>query len=250
MEARNLQRADGAVVLTRRAAAELLRRRPSMPFHRIIPTCADTEVFVPRGGAQKAEFGLAYSGSLGGWYMGSEMAAFARSAVEFVAEPSLFLTPQATDAHRFRIGGESIEVHSVAPPEVACWLRRARALLFFIRATPAKRASCPTKFAEGLATGLPIVCNRGIGDLDDIVECEKVGVLVDSFSESGYREASQRLHDLLGDPQLSDRCRRLAETRYSLKRGVAAYCDLYRQLVRSRQHRDPLPAMSPRMPAG
>lgn len=249
MEAGNLRRADGAVVLTRHAAAELLRRRPSIPFHRIIPTCADTAVFTPRGREEKAEFGLVYSGSLGGWYMGSEMAAFARSAAKFVAEPTLFLTPQAADAHRFGVGGESAEVRSVEPPEVAGWLRRARTLFFFIRPTPAKRASSPTKFAEGLATGLPILCNRGIGDLDQIVERENVGVLVDSFSESGYREAGQRLHDVVEDPQLTDRCRGLAEAQYSLKRGVDTYCELYRELLHSRQHSELSSPMLTRTPA-
>jgi glycosyltransferase involved in cell wall biosynthesis len=170
--------------------------------------------------------------------MGREMVAFARSMARFAPERTLFLTPQAAEARLFGFTKEEAEIRAVDPPEVACWLRRARSLFFFVRPQPAQRASCPTKFAEGLATGLPIVCNRGIGDLDDIVEREKIGVLVDSFSESGYREAAQRLHDLLRDPQLTDRCRGLAETRYSLKRGVEAYCDLYRRLVRPGQRGD------------
>src|SRR5262249_26329328 len=157
-----LQRADGAVVLTRHAAAEMLRRRPSMPFHRVIPTCVDTTVFTPRSPEEKADFGLAYSGSLGGWYMGSEMVAFARSTAEIIREPTLFLTPQAANAHRFGVTQESAEIRAVEPADVAAWLRRVRSMFFFIRPTSAKRASCPTKFAEGLATGLPIVCNRGI----------------------------------------------------------------------------------------
>lgn len=59
-----------------------------------------------------------------------------------------------------------------------------------LRPIPSKRSSCPTKLAKGLATGLPVVCNRGIGDLDDIVEREGVGVFVDGFSEAAYSVAA------------------------------------------------------------
>ncbi len=111
------------------------------------------------------------------------------------------------------------------------WLRRTSALFFFIRPIPSKRASCPTKLAEGLATGLPVVCNRGIGDLDDIVEREGVGVFVDDFSEAAYSVAVRRLARLLEDPGLSARCRHLAETRYSVELGVDAYRQLYEELT-------------------
>ncbi len=231
MEAANLKRADAAVVLTRHAAEVLRRRRPSLPSLQVIPTCADLSVFRPRTQDQKPEFGLVYSGSLGTWYMADEMVAFARSAAGTVPGPTLFLTPEPEGVRRLWVTPDWAETRTVEPGAVAEWLRRASALFFFIRAIPSKRASCPTKFAEGLATGLPVVCNRGIGDLDDIVEREGVGVLVDGFSEAAYLAATRRLGRLLKDPGLSERCRRLAETRYSVNLGVDAYYRLYDELT-------------------
>lgn len=227
MEAGNLRRADGVVVLTRPAATELRRRRPSLPSLRVIPTCADVSMFTPRGAGEKAEFGLAYSGSLGTWYMGREMVAFAASTRGLFAEPPLFLTPQASEVRTLGATPDWAEARAVEPDDVPRWLRRARALFFFITPIPSKRASCPTKFAEGLAVGLPVVCNRGIGDLDQVVEAEGVGVLVDGFEESAYRDAGRRLQKLMADPALGERCRKLAETRYSIDVGVAAYDELY-----------------------
>ena len=116
------------------------------------------------------------------------------------------------------------------PSEVPAWLRRARALLFFIRPTPAKRASCPTKLAEALACGLPVVCNRGIGDLDGLVEKENVGILVNSVSQPGNEEAIDRLACLLQDPELPARCRRLATSRYDLEAAVDTYHQLYLEI--------------------
>jgi glycosyltransferase involved in cell wall biosynthesis len=233
MEMKNLRRADGMVTLTRAATTELLRRRPAMSLHRVIPTCADLSRYHPRSAGERPEFGLVYSGSLGTWYMGKEMAAFARSTANFMAQPTLFLTPQLDEAKAAGIGTDWADVRSVTPDEVAGWLRRARALFFFIRPIASKRASCPTKLAEGLASGLPIVCNRGVCDLDDVVGSEKVGVLVDSFSDDAYVEAWRNLENLLQDPALAHRCRRLAESRYGLDLAVRAYYDLYLGLSQS-----------------
>jgi glycosyltransferase involved in cell wall biosynthesis len=231
IEDRNLRRADAAVTLTRSAGAELFRRRPSLPAHRVIPTCADLAVYQPRANGEKPDFGLVYSGSLGTWYMAKEMVLFARSATSFMREPTLFLTPQTREAERAGIGPDWAAVRQVEPGEVAGWLRRARALFFFIRPIPSQRASCPTKLAEGLASGLPVVCNRGVGDLDEFLDKEGVGVLVDSFSTDAYTSAWKRLETLLQDPALASRCRRLAESRYSLELGVAMYQRLYLDLL-------------------
>lgn len=231
MEANNLGRADGAVTLTRSAGVELRRRRPPLPSQRVIPTCADLTAYRPRPSGQKPEFGLVYSGSLGTWYMAKEMAAFGRSASNFLPEPTLFLTPQIQEALSAGIGPSWADVRAVEPGQVAHWLCRAQAMFFFIRPIPSKRASCPTKLAEGLASGLPIVCNRGVGDLDEVLEKENVGVLVDSFSEESYTKAWRRLKSLLDDSQLARRCRRLAESRYALERGVEAYQRLYLDLL-------------------
>jgi glycosyltransferase involved in cell wall biosynthesis len=231
MEAANLKRADGAVVLTHHAAEVLRRRRASLTPLRVIPTCVDVSIFRPRAGGQKPEFGIVYSGSVGTWYMANEMVAFARLAAGTVQGPTLFLTPDPEELRRIGATPDWAEIRTVEPRAVAEWLRRARAMFFFIRPVPSKRASCPTKFAEGLASGLPVVCNRGIGDLDDIVEREGVGVLVDGFSEASYSAAARRLKGLLEDPGLSERCRRLAKTRYSVELGVDAYHGLYTELV-------------------
>jgi glycosyltransferase involved in cell wall biosynthesis len=239
MEAANLRRADGAVVLTRHAVETLRQRRPSLRSLRVIPTCADVSSFRPRAPGQKPEFGLVYSGSVGTWYMAEEMVAFARLAAEVVPGPVLFLTQEPGELKRFGVTPDWAEIHAAEPGAVADWLRRGTALFFFIRPIPSKRASCPTKFAEGLATGLPVVCNGGIGDLDDIIERDGVGVLVEGFSDAAYADAARRLKGLLEDPGVSGRCRRLAETRYSVDLGVEVYHGLYTELVTGAVPLDP-----------
>jgi glycosyltransferase involved in cell wall biosynthesis len=230
-ERRNLERAGGVVVLTRRAMARLQERRPSLPPHRVIPTCVDLDRFFPREAEQRPEYGLVYVGSLGTWYMVREMIDFARIASPLLAGPALFLTPDVEIARAAGATPDWADVRSVAPADVPAWLRRARASFFFIRPTPSKQASCPTKFAEALATGLPVAANEGIGDLDGDLARENVGVLVRAFDARSYEAAARRLAAIADDPTAVARCRDWARRNYALGLGVEAYYRLYEEIA-------------------
>lgn len=230
VERANLRRADGLVVLTRVALEVLRSSGLRLPPARVIPTCADETVFRPRGVGEEATFCAAYSGSLGTWYMLDEMIALAREITRTIPGKALFLTPDTDLALRAGVTSDWGEVRAAEPADVPGWLRRSRSSFFVIRPTPAKRASCPTKLAEALACGLPVVANRGIGDVDGILENEAVGVLIDELTSSGYRRAAVRLAALVADPKTPARCRKLAEERFSLTAGVADYRRLYAEL--------------------
>jgi len=228
VETANLARADGLVVLTQAGLRALAAASTPLPPHRVIPTCADTAVFRPRdAGSPTPDISVVYSGSLGTWYMAAEMMSLGRALLAEVPGRALFLTPDITQASA---AAGWAEVRSALPEDVPAQLRRARASFFLIRATPAKRASCPTKLAESLATGLPVVANRGIGDVDEILEGERVGVMVDAFDEGAYRDAARRLATLLADPEAPTRCRRVAERRFALGDGISAYRSLYAEM--------------------
>lgn len=229
-EAANLRRADGIVTLTAAARDVLASRRPAMPPHRVIPTCADTRVFRPRAAGETADYSVLYSGSLGGWYLTAEMVAFARAASEAMGAKAMFLTPHVEAARRAGADESWADVREAHPEEVPAWLRRAQAAFFFITPSPAKRASCPTKFAEALATGIPVVANRGVGDLDEVIAAHRVGVLVDGFSSADYARALADLATLLRDDRTGARCRELAESRYGLASAVGTYHGLYREI--------------------
>jgi glycosyltransferase involved in cell wall biosynthesis len=232
-EANNLARADGLVALTRAALPALARRRAQLPPHRVIPTCVDLDRFRPRNRDEQPNHGLAYLGSLGTWYMTAEMVAFARLAAEVTRERISFLTPDLEQARHAGVDESWAHLASVAPDDVPAWLRRVRAVFFFIRPTGAKRASSPTKLGEALATGLPVVTNPGVGDVDELIQRTGVGVLVRGFDDASYRLALEELKTLLADPATAKRCRSVAEEHFALQAGVAAYRELYETLVAS-----------------
>jgi glycosyltransferase involved in cell wall biosynthesis len=231
-EGHNLESARGIVVLTRRALERIRATVPSLPPHRVIPTCVDLERFRPRGAGEPPEYGLVYAGSLGTWYMVREMVEFARVARSIIPGRPLFLTPDVDIAVAAGATADWAEVRAVAPQEVPHWLSRARASFFFIRPTPSKQASCPTKLAEALAAGLPVAANRGIGDVDEQLGLEDVGVLLESFDTSGYETAARRLAALAADAGVASRCRERAARLFGLDMGVRAYRTLYDEIVR------------------
>ena len=223
----NLTRADALVVLTRAAAEHLAQRRSPLPPFRVIPTCVDLQAFRPSDTSGRGRVGPVYAGSFGPRYMPAETVAFARVLRQELAGKALFLTPQIEAASRAGVTSAWAELSCARPGEVAAQLSRGRAVFFLYRPGTHTAAICPTRLAEALAVGLPVACNEGIGDLDELIENEGVGVIVRELREEGYREAAARLRALVEDPATPGRCRRLAETRFGVDGGAALYRELY-----------------------
>jgi glycosyltransferase involved in cell wall biosynthesis len=231
VEAANLARADGIVVLTDPARRTLAARRQPLPPLSIIPTSVDLDLFRPPPSGATREYGVAYVGSLGTWYLTDAIVEFSRLAAQQLGARSLFLTPQVEEARQAGVSSSWADVVSVPHSEVPSWLRRCQAMAYFIRPTPAKQASCPTKLGEALATGLPVVTNRGVGGLEPMLLEQRVGVVLDEAESLAYPRALEGLKELLSDPGTATRCRSLATRSFGLAEAIKAYHRLYEQLT-------------------
>jgi glycosyltransferase involved in cell wall biosynthesis len=92
----------------------------------------------------------------------------------------------------------------------------------------------PTRMAEILGCGLPVVANEGVGDVAQIIREHRVGVLVRGSSQQEMAAAWDELEKLLADPDLATRCRCAAEAVFSLEAGTAAYSALYAKVLDKR----------------
>ena len=91
-------------------------------------------------------------------------------------------------------------------------------------------ASMPTKIAESLACGTPIICNNFNNDIKDMIEINKIGVLHD-FSENLHQENYEEIISIIQDDTASERCCKFSNENFSLELGVSQYVDIYNSLL-------------------
>ncbi len=247
-ENRLLAYADGFVVLTERAKEHLFMADHA--GHRpveVIPCCVDLEKFGSFSTAvvsellQRHRLGgrrvLLYTGGVEGFYLPEQMADFFSHASRTRGIVPLILTRGDSSRleERFVRNGLSksdYRLLSAEPGEVPHYLALGDAAVSFIKPAFSKIASSPTKIAEYLAAGLPVLSNRGIGDLDQQLS-EEIGVLLDGYSEDDYERGLEQLEKLIDDPETAAKCRRAANDLFALN-GVAdlLYSRLYGAVLR------------------
>jgi hypothetical protein len=98
-----------------------------------------------------------------------------------------------------------------------------------LNAGPSLAAAMPTKIAEFLACGRPIVVNKGLGDMDRFIEEFNVGVTLDG-SPNNLVESASKLVDIIKDFDTPLRCRAVAEKYFSMDTGTKEYLNIYSQM--------------------
>lgn len=253
-----MKEADGFVVLTE-AAREILFPESAAggvdklgrPVE-VIPCCVDLHRFEKANGESRTEvreklgadgrFVIAYVGSFGGWYPTRETAEFF-GAVKNKREDAfaLILTQGRREMIEPLLREASYSagdywIGRVPSEEIPSYVSAADAAVSFIKPCYSKQASSPTKNAEYLACGLPIIANDGVGDTTEQITEDETGVIIRNFDTASYNNALDELDELLADREaLASRCRASAERRFDLERvGGERYRRLYRRLLGGR----------------
>lgn len=245
MERRLLRRADALVFLTERICRELGAGGvvPAGKPTAVVPCCVDLETFRPSAGDRRRtrqQLGLgeepllAYSGSLGSWYLIDEMMAFFAVAKDVIPDMRfLVITPEpprALDAARRAGVAEWVLARTATPDEVPALLAAAEAGICFLLDSPSKNASSPTKYAEYLASGLPVITNPWTGDAQAL-SAEPSWILVAGLTTDHYHHSAERLRAALRDPKRQESARRLAERELGLGRALDEYEALYARIT-------------------
>jgi glycosyltransferase involved in cell wall biosynthesis len=239
--------ADAVVSLTESGRKEVERwpqdRRPKRT-PTVIPCCVDLELFDPANGIARAagrqRLGLddhvpvlVYVGSVGGAYLLREM--FKLFVAYRTARPGArFLFVSGHDPHHIceAAGAESIEPNEIIViaarrEDVPALIATADLGVSFVTPSYASIASCPTKFAEMLAMGVPVIANRGVGDMAEMIEESGAGAVVDRFDEESLAAAIREVEraDLT-----VEQVRAAARRWFALEDGVERYDEIYRSI--------------------
>lgn len=238
--------ADHIVSLTENGKKEIESwkafENKKLPFS-VIPCCVDLELFDPStiSPQQKKERSvelrlteskvLGYVGSIGTWYMLPEMLEFFKAwKKKYKNAKFLFVTGENPQtiwqlASEKSIDKNDIIVQSVLHHEVPLYVSLMDLSIFFIRPTYSKKASSPTKQGEIMAMGIPLVCNKGIGDTDRIVIENQAGYVLDDCSAHSIEKMFQNIMDF--SPK---EIRQGAKRIFDLEKGVKEYTDIYDRL--------------------
>ncbi len=243
IERHGLKRADQVVVLTRRLRDWLISEELAAAEKiEVIPCCVDQERFDAASAgpdsSRSERFEVIYAGSLVGLYMVEEMGRFFTTIKE--RRPNAFLrilsvSPPEQGANQLRQAGLNADdfwIGAVQAAEVPSYLRRASLGISFRKPTFAQIAASPTKIPEYLAAGLPVVSNAGIGDMDNLLERERVGVVVRDFTTAEFARAAEVAHALANDASVSMHCVEVARRHFDLQAvGGKGYANVYRRIA-------------------
>ena len=247
MEKEFLLNADAIISLTAAARDEIHRQTIYSKISiDVVPCCADLahfdfhknnpevieqlrrELNIPNG--KKL---LTYLGSVGGWYMTKEMFSFFSQAIKThndyllliltKDEPSHILTEAAT----MGISPEMIRVTYAPRHKLPDYMSLSTCSIFFIRPTYSKMASSPTKHAELMGMGIPVICNE-LGDTGRIINETNTGLIVERFDAEAYQQVIDQM------PQLEsinpETIRNAAFRYFDLMSGIAQYRDVYERI--------------------
>jgi glycosyltransferase involved in cell wall biosynthesis len=244
-----LLQADGIISLTQAAKDELLKQDA---YKRlvidVIPCCADLEHFNYNKVASnerdklrqqlKIEAGkkvITYLGSVGGWYMTKEMFGFVSCLLKQYPE---FVMLVLTKDEPAWVKSEAIQqgipenklIIATAPRErMPLYISLSDCSIFFIRPTYSKKASSPTKHAELMGMGIPVICND-IGDTGNIIEQTNTGVVIREFAEAEYEKQIQKMDEILVIPK--EYIRQTAFQYFDLASGAASYLQVYKRILK------------------
>lgn len=236
-----LARAAAVVSLTHAAVDHLKRLYPDeLAAQRVavIPTCADLERFMPAARPPKGRVVGCLGTVVSGWFRLDWLAAFFGAAARRDPEVRFELTTRDDPGQvRTAMGNKDglqarLNIAACPAEQVPQVLHGQMAsVMFYAGGETSELGRSPTRMAEILGCGLPVVANDGVGDVARIIRDHRVGVLATGSSAREMEAAWDELQQLLSDPDLAARCRRAAEEVFSLESGTSAYARLYASIM-------------------
>ncbi|SVB00075.1 uncharacterized protein METZ01_LOCUS152929 [marine metagenome] len=249
IEASLFRNADSFICLTEKAKSKIARMGDQFdctPKVTVIPCCADMDLFkydkenseelkqIRQQEGLDGSFVLTYLGSLGAVYLLSNMVKTFK-ILKYLDSSSkfLFISNNGKDevVKEFLnndLNEKDLVFKTLIRSDVPKYLEMADLSLVFIRPSDSKIGCSPTKLAELLAMGIPVLANKGVGDLNEILGIEKNNsICLDSFDENHIRESLLKITSQRVD---KEKIREFALKNFSLPEAIRRYEAVYKSL--------------------
>mgnify|MGYP000868966500 CR=1 FL=1 len=248
-----LNDADALISLTNKAipVVKKLRGESSKELvYSVIPCCVDTDKFdynlfssseieSKRNelGISKGDYVLMYLGSISTWYLPEQMLDFYNVLIQHKKNTRFLIITQEDPTHfkqmavQKNIPEEQLIFKSANRNEIPSLISVCNGTVFFIKQSFSKLASSPTKKAELMSMGIPIVCNSGIGDTEEIIREGNTGYVCTEFNSNNYENAVKALLNFPDTIEEKSRIRKQAIAQFSLSEGANRYFKMYQTLL-------------------
>ena len=222
-------RSTAMTTLTQAVVPVLERRYKKLPIIReVIPTCTQLDKFqvskMPSG-----PITCLLTGTFNNFYDLDQMRQIISNLREITDLQIVWVKPKESTTVALNVGEDLVT--TAAYQEMPALFQSSHFGLIVCKSDNLEvlTAVAPTKVAEFLASGRPILVSRGIGDLDSLIETYKVGVSLEPGID--MRDSLLRFMELLKDPEIHIRCRQLAEEMFSMASAVEKYSSIYRKMA-------------------
>lgn len=240
------EKADCIVTLTENAKGYIKSNFKTKDSFLVVPCCVDFNHFDMEVAKEseikhlkealkipKWNYVLSYVGSLGARYMLREMLHFFKELKSIQPKASfLFISKSDTSeieiiCQEIDLDFSSICITSCEYSEIPRYISVGNASVFFIVTSFSGKAVSPTKQAEVMSLGLPILANTGLGDTDIILNRTGSGLVLNEFSTEEYQRQAQKL---LNFNKSKTEIRESAKLFFTLESGIEKYDSVYKNL--------------------
>lgn len=212
--------------------------KPNSMIH-VIPTCVDFAEFSNSKISQSTDtIKIGYLGSTDTAYdfkifcnLINQINSFNKKAVEL----KVFTKDKRESIEKIlidkNINISNLEVRFVERKDLPVELSKLSFVGFYLKENFSVQASMPTKIAEALACGIPIICNEFNSDIKKLIERNRIG-LVHNFQEDFNQDYYNNFLKMLFDQNLASRCISVAKNYFSLEKGALKYNEIYTNLLK------------------
>lgn len=203
----------------------------------VIPTCVDTELFKPNYKIKESKITyLTYLGSTKGAYDLKKVVFEFKKLLEI--NNHFFLTIISRDNHleiinifqSYNIAESYFKIISLKREKLISELIKNDIGIFYLNKNYSIKASFPTKIAEYLSLGIPIICNNFNEDINLIMNKYNIGKIY-NFESTNNNNLYQIIQKIKNDKNIKRNCIDLANNEFSLKNGLQKYKKVYNNLL-------------------
>lgn len=182
------------------------------------------------------KFLMVYAGSVHRWQKIQEVIKLAVALRKVIPNFNLLVLTRAVETvetllYEAQYPIESAFIKSVPHSEMHKWLSMADVGVLLRDANLVNRVASPVKFAEYLAAGLSIICSKGIGDSENVIQKTGAGYLVDEITDGSIEALATSIADHMPDDANRIKLHKAALQIYDWEQIIPTFNRVYAELV-------------------